>query len=1066
MKKPIIFILLLIPFLINILYGQKPAQDPRHMNGLRKDLIFDNESTNQLLNNNLIGNRLVNSTATSLGAFTLTPLNGDYVQEVGLKNFPNTAPTINNLERNAEGGISWIYGNLGNVEQIVKANKINGLTEIDKKIEACYFVLEKIKNELKTTNPRKDFIISKIVNDELGFTHIRYNQCHNAVPIFGNDFYLHINNKNEIYALNGLIDEANDIAELRVNYTEANGKEICKNYFEKSRKFEIPIVEQGQYSPQNPLKYGIYDANITYLKVGKCDFRLCYEVDCYPSFLEHYTCFVDANSGEVIKTINLTCAINHTQEIPIIKGCNSISSNELKNSKIDKVLAAGFTDGRGTDLLGKTQNIRVYQHTDNNFYMLWDLSNLNTQLSKLPNTPSGGAITVTANNNDLDQSTQLFHVSSSQNNWSDPSTISAHKNMEVTFGYYKSKFSRRALDNQDQSMMSVMHVTDGGRSMGNAFWNGRVMAYGDGDNTFKPLAGGLDVAGHEMTHGVVSNSANLVYQFQSGALNESFADVFGIMIDNDDFLVGEDVVKSSAGIALRDLSNPANTRVVSSQPAHMNNFQNMSANDDNGGVHINSGIPNKAAYNAIVALGRDKVEKIWYRALTNYLTRSSSFFDCRIACEKAAQDLFGATSQEFSAVGNSFGSVGIGSTGGTKPDNNVPQVSGGQSMIAFMISDGKIGYYDVAKNQAFLINNSNAVARVSTSGKCQLSVPRDGLSIWFITNDGVLAYVDLAKNQVLGFQNLKIQSSGDLWNSCISPDGNYCAIVSAYKKDPTIYIFDGTNLAKFPILIETSQNGIADQTLQYPDVISWSANMNKPRIGFDGYNELSFLGENFSWWGMYEFDILAKRYYDLVPAQSDEVSIGNINFAKINSNKIAFNVISSSNVFDTYVADFTSANSEFNLNLPNFTIAGRPIIDAERPTFSTDDRFVCLSSPENKALVFYDLTQKKPTFFSSSEAMYNPVWFMFGGKVGVNNEVAIKLKTYLVKNILNIELGEFSNKKCSFNLYNSNGGLITRFVTNSDDKLQFDCSNLASGYYFTELTCEGKKSVSKICIEK
>ena len=97
-------------------------------------------------------------------------------------------------------------------------------------------------------------------------------------------------------------------------------------------------------------------------------------------------------------------------------------------------------------------------------------------------------------------------------------------------------------------------------SMENAFWNGAAMWYGNGGSSFKELARGLDVGGHEMTHGVVEKTANLVYQDESGALNESFADIFGAMIDRDDWRMGEDVMQPGASPsgALRDLSNPAN----------------------------------------------------------------------------------------------------------------------------------------------------------------------------------------------------------------------------------------------------------------------------------------------------------------------------------------------------------------------------------------------------------------------------------------------------------------------------------------------------------------------------
>jgi bacillolysin len=143
----------------------------------------------------------------------------------------------------------------------------------------------------------------------------------------------------------------------------------------------------------------------------------------------------------------------------------------------------------------------------------------------------------------------------------------------------------------------LINVADeDGSSMGNAFWNGQAMFYGNGDGAFQPLARGLDVAGHEMTHGVVQSTANLDYEGESGALNESFADVFGSMIDRDDWKIGEDVVKTSAfpSGALRSLEDPHNGASTNNfnagwQPRHYD--ERYKGTEDNGGVHINSGIP-------------------------------------------------------------------------------------------------------------------------------------------------------------------------------------------------------------------------------------------------------------------------------------------------------------------------------------------------------------------------------------------------------------------------------------------------------------------------------------------
>lgn len=131
------------------------------------------------------------------------------------------------------------------------------------------------------------------------------------------------------------------------------------------------------------------------------------------------------------------------------------------------------------------------------------------------------------------------------------------------------------------------------------------MVYGDGDGTtFTSLSGALDVVAHELTHAVTERTAGLQYQNQSGALNESFSDVFGYFLDPTDYLLGEDIYTPGvSGDALRSLSNPTQY----GQPAHMSNYVNTTS--DNGGVHTNSGIPNKAAYNTISSIGKAKAEK-------------------------------------------------------------------------------------------------------------------------------------------------------------------------------------------------------------------------------------------------------------------------------------------------------------------------------------------------------------------------------------------------------------------------------------------------------------------------
>ncbi len=232
----------------------------------------------------------------------------------------------------------------------------------------------------------------------------------------------------------------------------------------------------------------------------------------------------------------------------------------------------------------------------------------------------------------------------------------AHVNAGAVYDYYYNTFGRDSLDGSGMTLKSTVHYST---NYNNAFWNGSQMTYGDGDGyVFSPLGNALDVVAHELTHGITQFTAGLIYSYQSGALNESYSDVFGAMVDRDDWLMGEDVyTPQTPGDALRSLENPP----LYGQPDHMNNYVDTSS--DHGGVHTNSGIPNKAAYNVAAAIGKDKMEQVWYRTLTDYLTPGSQFSDARDASVQAAADLYGAGSPEVAAVDAGFAAVGIGGSG-------------------------------------------------------------------------------------------------------------------------------------------------------------------------------------------------------------------------------------------------------------------------------------------------------------------------------------------------------------------------------------------------------------------
>ncbi len=192
--------------------------------------------------------------------------------------------------------------------------------------------------------------------------------------------------------------------------------------------------------------------------------------------------------------------------------------------------------------------------------------------------------------------------------------------------YYKDVLNRNSIDNASMNLILNVHF---GEKYQNAFWDGDEMTFGDGDGTiFINFTKSLDVVAHELTHGVTQWEANLVYKGQSGALNEHFSDVFGTVItqyaekqtaDSADWLIGDEIMGPQLyGEALRSMKEPGTAydnplMGKDPQPAHMKDYYSGSA--DNYGVHINSGIPNKAFYLAAIDMGTDVAALIWYVAL-------------------------------------------------------------------------------------------------------------------------------------------------------------------------------------------------------------------------------------------------------------------------------------------------------------------------------------------------------------------------------------------------------------------------------------------------------------------
>jgi bacillolysin len=842
----------------------------------------------------------------------------------------------------------------------------------------AFSYLDYMRHTLAVDDPRSEFRIEASFRDELGQEHLRLRQYFRKVEVWGSEILMH-RREGAIDLLHGRYRASpRGLDVVPTLPEEVATNTILSHVAQRETVQNYDLRLAGPRFQNTKL--------VIYYPKDTPEPRLCWyaEVTAHP--LSRWAYFLDANSGEVVHRFQLVCTLHpnlgegHTHPVPRLVGKHNQTKAANPISDFD-----GPVTAQATDLLGVTRTIGTYEV--GNEYLMLDASRpmFNAQQSAIPDNPVGGILTLDARDSTVNAG-EAFYVVSGNNTWNDPATVSAHYNAGICYEYFRSTHGRNSINGNGGTIFSIVNITDeDGFGLDNAFWNGQFMFYGNGREAFEPLAGALDVGAHEMTHGVIQNTANLVYQDEPGAINESFADVFGVLVDREDFQLGEDVVRRSSfpSGALRDMQNPNNggSRLGDPgwQPASVS--EQYLGDLDNGGVHINSGIPNRAFFLFANQVGLERAEQVYYRTLSTYLTRNSEFIDLRMAVLQAAEDLYGQT--EVNAAAAAFDAVGITEDlPGNMEEPMEQMINPGDQYIAAVGSNG-FGLY--------LYNTSGEVLQgadplINEEIISPPSISDDGSVIVFVNGSNQLRYViiDWDAGQVTGNDVL---SQENVWRrAAISKDAARIAVVTQEVNDQIlIFDFASQQQRNFELFNPTFTEGITSDEVQYADAMEWD--ITSSYLIYDAFNEVDGFGGGYTFWDIGVLEVWSRDTETFADGNIGKlftqlprgIAVGNPSVAKNSPDVVAFDYVDEDQN-DLAILGYNIRENEVSTIFENNVIS--------YPNYSTNDQFLVFNArTTNNADVvgIVEMAEDKINPAGQAQVFITdaqwPIWFATGDRV-------------------------------------------------------------------------------------
>jgi bacillolysin len=947
----------------------------------------------------------------------------------------------------------------------------------DKTIEQkAYDHLKELEGILKISNSQDQFKISQITSDEQNNQHVRMTQMYKGIPVFGSELLLHTQ-RGVIDFINGQYSSIQE----EVNVTPSLEPDQSTSIIKK----DLGTILNLETAKKLPFNLKVNESTLVLLPNKEGKVKLAYHHVVYKNIIDRWEYFIDAKSGEVIEKYQSICKL-HNHELGNICSDKEVAEPKKIAEKIaDSPIPSAIMDGPKTanalDLLNVSRTLNTYQ-VGTKFYLIDGSRPMFKPTSVMPNDPEGSIWTLDAFNTTPAKETgfDYDHVSTTNNTWTNKLAVSAHYNGGRAYEYFKNVHGRNSINGSGGNILSFINVADeDGTKMDNAFWNGAAIFYGSGKTEFFELARGLDVAAHEMAHGVVQNTANLVYQGESGALNESFADVFGVMVDRDDWLVGEDVVKPASfpSGSLRNMMNPHNGAAVGKygdgfQPKLYS--ERYTGTQDNGGVHINSGIPNYAFYlfASNAAVGKDRAEKVYYRALSSYMTKNSKFIDCRIAVLRAAKELYGDAVE--TAAKTAFDQVGIVGTTSTTTQTDVGTNPGDEYVLFTTAANDNVYLYTSAGQS--LLANGAALSQKNPISK--FSVTDDGSVIMFVADDKKIHYIEIdwAKGE---FGEGVLNAPGTYRNVAISKDGKRIAALRS-TIDDKIIIFDleTGKSADFLLTNPTYTEGISTGDVQYADAMEWD--FSGENVMYDALNEIkSTTAGTVEYWDIGFIKVWNKGPKTFaLPNQIDKLfskleegeSVGNPTFSKNSPYIIALDYIAEETGKNTYkILGANIENGALKLIIENDAIG--------YPSYSKNDRKILFSTEGAQAdydVYNTDLANDKITGVANSFKVFKSngtlgTYFSTGQRVISDldplekSENLVQIVDQPVSNTITAIVKSKSDGPIQYNVIDITGKIVisgNADLNAGSNRLDIDATKLRSGIHFFYLKDENNTSVS------